>query len=109
MTWTVWMLIATVVGAFAGIWYPSLVAWFKHNAPDYHLSSVADPAPLRLFKALVASLLISAIVALLGFVAFLGDAANQTALQATGLLAYVSAFTSGFTAGTVFEEPLRKR
>jgi hypothetical protein len=108
MPWLAWMAVVAVVGAEAGIWYPTLIGWFKKNVPDYHVASAGDSGGLQAVKLFAASLVIAAIVVLLGFAAFLGDATNQAKLEATGVLAFLSVFTYGYTAGSLFETPLRK-
>ena len=53
--------------------------------------------------------LIALISSAVGFAAFLQDEQTRRALEATGLLAYFSAFNYGFTAATLVSEPLKSR
>lgn len=106
MSWTIKMYALCVLGSVGAMFYPALLKAFRDNTP---IALEDAPAPKRYAIYIIAGVVIGAIVAALGFVAFLGDKANQDALKAAGAVSYFGAFTAGFASGSVAEEPLKKR
>jgi len=107
MSWVALMYVAAVAGSVFGVFWPFIVRLFRQNAPD-DFYVVGGSGPARYVVWLVLGVGIGAVVAALGFASFLGTAAAQKALEDQGLVAYFAAFTYGFAAGSLFEEPLKK-
>jgi hypothetical protein len=107
MSWVLSIYVAAVAGSVFGVFWPFIVRLFKANRPN-DLYVVGGNGPARYVVWLVLGVVIGAVVAALGFASFLGTAEAQKALEAQGLVAYFAAFTYGFAAGSLFEEPLKK-
>jgi hypothetical protein len=115
------MFESTLLGSYAGILYPSLVALFKGSLG--HLTTLFSELAKNLFPtagvtaagfnvvgfavALIVVLLIAAIIAAvvsaIAFFGYLSDDAKRAQLIALGRLAYFSAISVGFAAGLGFE------
>jgi hypothetical protein len=100
------MYLASAGGATFAVFWPAIIKLLRDNQP---VPLAAVPQARRLLVYLGAGTLIGLVVAALGFATLLGSAKNQELLKATGALAYFTAFTGGFSAGALFEEPLSKR
>jgi len=104
--WIFEMYTVSFVGALAAMFWPVLLNVFR-NGPSlvetYRIGKTTSR--VAYFAAAVA---IALVVSALGFFAF-GQAAIKDELQALGALAYFSAFTYGFSAGSAIEEPLKKK
>ena len=85
MSWTIKMYALCVLGSVGAMFYPALLKAFRDNTP---IALEDAPAPKRYAIYIIAGVVIGAIVAALGFVAFLGDKANQDALKAAGAVSY---------------------
>ena len=106
--WLISMLFASILGGIAGVVYPMLIAWYK-KLQDAMYITVSDNKILNKIAFVILTVLIATIVVVLGFVAFVGNEQTRQALYDSGMLAYFSAFSSGFTAASFIEEPLKKQ
>lgn len=106
--WIAEMFGVAIGGAFVGLLYPSLVKLFRESAPPLIYVSAALSPGKRWAVYLGVGLVLSAILAALGFVTFLGDEENRQSLKDSGVVAYFAAFTYGFGAASLVEEPLKK-
>jgi hypothetical protein len=117
-------------GAFFGLLWPILVAlWKRQQAQIYKwigpedktrfggAEGVAPPSLLRrilveyvlpIFLFFVLAILISFGTSALGFFVFLQDEKARQKLQELGVLAYFSAFSSGFASAAFVSEPLKR-
>jgi hypothetical protein len=128
MHWTLKMFIFSVVGSLAGILWPILITYYrKHTTDTYKAVSgsgarIVKQTPgtkqgmvvslsssfVSFFVFLVLSIFIAAIASGVGFFAFLQNSDTRTSLQNIGNLGYFSAFSYGFSAASLIEEPLKK-
>lgn len=63
----------------------------------------------KMLLLITAALLIALVSSAVGFGAFLQDEQTRKTLESTGLLAFFSAFTYGFTTATLVTEPLKNK
>lgn len=106
MSWTARIFFFCALGSVCAMFYPVLLKAFRDNTP---VALESMDTGKRYLVYIVSGIVIGVIVAALGFGAFLGSKENQDALKAAGTVAYFGAFTAGFAAGSVAEEPLKKR
>lgn len=107
-----WQLFVVMTGGSVfGVLWPTLIALFKKHqpVPVFGFGTYAASSGKSLVFFLVVALVISAAVAALSMAAFLGNKDNQQALRDLGMASYFAAFTAGFSAGSLFEEPLKAR
>jgi hypothetical protein len=110
VTWLQTMFLWVVVGNYLGLFWPVLVKQFQKDYPPIEPRyAYGVPFPWKVVRLLLVGLVIAIASAALGFVAFLGDATKQREMEATGVLAYFSAFTYGFGAASFIEEPLKRK
>lgn len=105
--WLIGLYLTSVVGAVFGIFWPAMVASFKGGG-QARLAVAFDDSQKKIALHLGLGIVIASVIAGLGFVAFAGTTENQTRLHGLGLLAYFTAFTSGFSAASLIEEPLKQ-
>lgn len=102
--WIIAMYLVSVAGALAAMFWPPLLAAFRNGpgiAQTYRVGGGGNGAYIA------AAVVIAFVVSALGFFAF-AQSALRDDLKALGALAYFSAFTFGFSAGSAIEEPLKK-
>jgi len=116
------MFIVSVIGSFAALMWPILVALYKKKSADIYkmlnisasvtgLSLMVSPTIVAVggvLGFLILAILISAIAAAVGFAAFLQDDKTRLAIQNLGSAAYFAAFSYGFSAASLVGEPLKK-
>ncbi len=114
MDWTTEMFFWSVVGAVAGLWYPLLVAvWRKEMSGLYALGlertrlSRGARAVLRWLLLGALGVTLGIIIAAVGFGSFLADPARRRELESLGTLAFFTAASYGFSAGSLVAEPLK--
>lgn len=105
--WVLAMYAVSVVGALAGMLWPTLVATFKtgpglRGVAAYQRFGIGG----QMTRYIVATIAIALVVSALGFLAFTQQAIKDE-LQSLGLLAFFGSFTYGFSAGSAIEEPLK--
>ena len=123
MAWTTKMFIVSVIGSFAALMWPILVALYKKKSADiYKMLSIGGGARSDggfiaysailviggILGFLILAFVISAIAAAVGFAAFLQDDQKRVAIQNLGSVAYFVAFSYGFSAASLVGEPLKK-
>ncbi len=104
MTWLQRMYLFSAIGSCTGVFWPTLVKLFKMNQP---VALENQPPSRRYVVYIVLGVVIGVVVAALTFATFLGSKENQDQLKAAGSIAYFTAFSAGFAAGSLFEEPLK--
>lgn len=102
--WILSMYLISVAGALAAMFWPPLLAKFRAGPSISDMYRVGGASNAGYILAAVA---IALVVSALGFFAF-AQGAIKDDLKALGALAYFSAFTFGFSAGSAIEEPLKK-
>ena len=114
--WIIQMFIAAVLGSYAGLLWPILVALYrKQSTQIFSMLEIkimkANNVLLIIFKIILffaVGLVIAIIAAAIGFAAFLQDETTRETLKNLGILAYFSAFTYGFSSASLVEEGLKK-
>lgn len=106
MSWTHKMYAASAVGSTFAVFWPTIIKLMRVNQPEPLGDKMT--AGKRYGVYLGMGVVIGIVVAALGFAALLGSKENQDSLRAAGSVAYFVAFTGGFSAGALFEEPLKK-
>ncbi|GGU81142.1 hypothetical protein [Lentzea flava] len=107
MDWVWRVFVCMAVGSMLGVFWPFIIKGFRSVSPQFSinaLNTASKATKTLVFLAL--GLFIGVAVAALSFATFLGDPANQTSLQELGIASYFLAFSAGFAAGALFEEPL---
>lgn len=102
--WILSMYMVSVAGALAALFWPPILATFKDGPPVSVLYRTGGSGWGRYIAAAV---FIAFAVSALGFFAY-AQGAIKDDLKALGGLAFFSAFTYGFSAGSAIEEPLKK-
>jgi hypothetical protein len=108
MSWLQKMFLWVAIGNYVGLFWPLIVKQFQKDYPLEPVYLRGGSLAWKIVRLLGLGLVIAFVSAGLGFVAFLGDATKQQEMQATGVLAYFSAFTYGFGAASFIEEPLKR-
>ncbi len=107
MNWVWAMFLSCAAGSVFAVFWPYIVKLFKSSGPARFYVFDTD-SPFRFLVWIVVGGVIGVVVAALGFATLLGTPENQAALKAQGMVAYFAAFTAGFSAGSLFEEPLKQ-
>jgi hypothetical protein len=103
--WLLEMYAVAVIGAVLAMLYPRLLARIKKGPT---LSAQLYRASVQGWGGYLATVLaVSCIVTALGFAAFITGSLEDE-VKKLGGLAFFSAFTFGFGAGSATEEPLKK-
>jgi hypothetical protein len=126
MTQWLWSMFGVMcAGTFCGLIWPLAIAWwrsqqaelYKWISPPTKYGGVAPSSfgkfwvdyLLPFVKFAIVSTFITAVVAALAFGPFLSDGETRKKLYELGWLAYFSAFSAGFAAGSAAEEPMKNK
>ena len=101
--WLLIMFLVSVAGSIFALVWPNLVARFRNGPRNQYRIPGGG-----LLGWLLVVVVIGAVLAAVGFGAFLNDKETRDELKALGFLGYFSAFTYGFSTGALVEEPLKK-